>query len=92
MKRDIIDRFYFSQATETIRCFEEKIIGSFKDANAGSILGWGFPKKTGGILNFVNNYGIVKFMERADELAKHYGPRFKSPRLLKKMATNGEMF
>jgi len=92
MKRDIIDRFYFSQATETIRCFEEKIIASSKDANTGSILGWGFPKRTGGILNFVNNYGILKFMERSDQLAEHYGSRFKSPRLLKKMANTGEMF
>lgn len=92
MKRDIIDRFYFSQATETIRCFEEKIIASSKDANTGSILGWGFPKRTGGILNFVNNYGILKFMERSDQLAEHYGSRFKSPKLLKKMATTGEMF
>ena len=92
MERDIIDRFYFSQALETIRCFEEGIICSYNDANTGSILGWGFPKNTGGILNFVNVYGIKKFMERSDKLAEQFGNRFNPPNLLKQMADSGENF
>ena len=89
---DIIDRFYFSQALETIRCFEEEIICSYEDANTGSILGWGFPKNTGGILSFVNEYGIKRFVERSNKLAEQYGKRFKAPKLLKKMAASGEKF
>ena len=89
---DIIDRFYFSQALETIRCFEEEIICSFEDANTGSILGWGFPKNTGGILSFVNEYGIKRFVERSNKLAEQYGKRFKAPKLLKQMAASGEKF
>ena len=89
---DIIDRFYFSQALETIRCFEEKIICSYGDANTGSILGWGFPKNTGGILSFVNEYGIKRFVERSNKLEEQYGKRFKAPKLLKQMAASGEKF
>ena len=89
---DIIDRFYFSQALETIRCFEEEIICSYEDANTGSILGWGFPKNTGGILSFVNEYGIKRFVERSNKLADQYGKRFKAPKLLKQMAASGEKF
>ncbi len=91
-KKDAIDRFYFAQALETIRCFEEGIISSTADANTGSILGWGFPRETGGILNFVNDYGIAEFKKRADELEKNYGKRFKSPILLNKMAASGSIF
>ena len=91
-EKDVIDRFYFSQALETIRCFEEGIIDSYNDANTGSILGWGFPNKTGGVLNFVNDYGILKFKERSDELADQYGNRFNSPKLLKEMADSGKSF
>ena len=89
---DIIDRFYFSQALETIRCFEEKIICSYEDANTGSILGWGFPKNTGGILSFVNEYGIKRFVERSNKLAEQFGNRFKAPKLLEQMAASGEKF
>ncbi|MFL2982825.1 MAG: 3-hydroxyacyl-CoA dehydrogenase family protein [Candidatus Neomarinimicrobiota bacterium] len=89
---DIIDRFYFSQALETIRCLEEKIVESFDDANTGSILGWGFPKKTGGILSFVNNYGILAFKNRSEYLKNNYGNRFKPPRLLVKMAKTSKSF
>ncbi len=91
-KKDAIDRFYFAQALETIRCFEEGIISSTADANTGSILGWGFPRETGGILNFVNDYGIAEFKKRADELEKNYGKRFESPILLNKMAVSGNIF
>ena len=61
---EMMDRFYFSQAIESIRCFEEGVIDSVSDANVGSILGWGFPKSKGGTIKFVNDYGISKFMDK----------------------------
>ena len=89
---DLIDRFYFSQCLETIRCFEEGIISSSSDANTGSLLGWGFPSKTGGILNFVNNYGLPEFEKRANELEQLFGKRFRTPRLLEKMIVSKTTF
>ena len=88
----LIDRFYFSQGLETIRCFEEGIIASSSDANTGSLLGWGFPSKTGGILNFINNYGLSEFKKRANELEQLFGKRFRTPRLLEKMIVSKTTF
>ena len=91
-QKEMIDRFHFSQVIETIRCYEEGVINSVADANTGSIFGWGFPSFTGGTLQFVNNYGILEFRDRAQKLADKYGVRFKPPKLLKKMAKSGELF
>ena len=91
-KREMIDRFYFSQAIETIRCYEEGVIESVSDANIGSILGWGFPESTGGTLKFVNDYGIPKFMARTQKLADKYGKRFAPPRILQKLSESGKTF
>ena len=86
LKKDIKDRLYFSQAIETLKCFEEGIIQSYEDANKGSLLGWGFPSKTGGIINFIKSYGMNNFMEQSNELAKKYGNRFNCPSIIKSMA------
>ena len=89
---DIIDRLYFSQVIETIRCLEENIIKSVYEANIGSILGWGFPKKTGGILEFVNQYGLKDFYNQSKYLEKKYGKRFAPPEYLKEMIKNKKVF
>ena len=90
--KEMIDRFYFSQAIESIRCYEENVITSAKDANVGSVLGWGFPSKKGGTLQFVNDYGLINFRNRSQELADKYGERFNPPKLLEKMVEKGEIF
>ena len=58
----------------------------------GSVLGWGFPSKKGGTLQFANDYGLINFRNRANELADKYGERFNPPKLLEKMVENGEAF
>jgi len=89
---EMIDRFYFSQSLETIRCYEEHVLTSVNDANIGSILGWGFPSFKGGTLQFVNDYGIIAFRNRSQELAEKYGKRFTPPKLLLEMAQSGDNF
>ena len=89
---DIIDRLYFSQVIETICCIEENIIKSIDDANIGSILGWGFPKETGGILEFANKYGLQNFLNQSKYLQKKYGRRFSPPDLLIDMVKNKTSF
>lgn len=91
-EQEILDRFYFSQVIETIRCFEERVITSVSDANIGSILGWGFPIQKGGTLQFVNDYGLLPFQKRAQELEDKYGSRFRTPKLLEKMIKNNSTF
>ena len=91
-ENDIIDRLLFTQIIEAISCYEKNIITSIQDANIGSILGLGFPSDSGGILQFVNNYGVQKFRDRSLKLAEQYGKRFTPPKLLNEMARTEKDF
>ncbi|MCH2159418.1 MAG: 3-hydroxyacyl-CoA dehydrogenase NAD-binding domain-containing protein [Oleiphilaceae bacterium] len=89
---DLQDRLLYIQAIETVRCVEEKVLTSVRDANIGSIMGIGYPVWTGGILQFINQTGLPEFVERAEELHERFGDRFAVPELLKEMAQKGETF
>jgi 3-hydroxyacyl-CoA dehydrogenase/enoyl-CoA hydratase/3-hydroxybutyryl-CoA epimerase len=89
---EMIERIMFVQALETVRCYEEGVLTSVADANIGSIFGWGFAPFKGGTLQYINDYGLPKFVDRSRELAKKFGERFKPPALLVKMAESGETF
>ncbi|MDO6443583.1 3-hydroxyacyl-CoA dehydrogenase NAD-binding domain-containing protein [Marinobacter sp. 2_MG-2023] len=80
--QDLKDRILFIQAIETIRCLEEGVLRTVEDANIGSIFGIGYAPWTGGAVQFVNQYGVKAFAERATELAAAYGERFSPPALL----------
>ena len=88
----LIDRLLFVQALETVRCYEEGVIQSFDEANIGSIYGWGFPAFRGGTLQFINDYGLVKFKKRALDLASEYGERYKPPKIIDRMIESDEIF
>tara|TARA_B100000900_G_scaffold236333_1_gene200639 strand:- start:2046 stop:4175 length:2130 start_codon:yes stop_codon:yes gene_type:complete len=88
----LIDRLLFVQALETVRCYEEGVIQSFDEANIGSIYGWGFPAFRGGTLQFINDYGLVKFKKRALVLASKYGERYKPPKIIDRMIESDEIF
>ncbi|MFT3820888.1 MAG: 3-hydroxyacyl-CoA dehydrogenase NAD-binding domain-containing protein [Rubrivivax sp.] len=89
---DLRDRLLYIQAIESIRCMEEGVIEAARDANIGSVLGIGFPRWTGGTLQYVNHVGLQAFARRAAELAQRYGDRFEPPRLLLDRAERGERF
>lgn len=89
---EMIDRIIFIQSIETVRCLDEGVLRSVPDANLGAILGWGFAPFHGGPLQFINAYGVGKFVERAHELAQTYGERFAPPQSLIKMTHSGETF
>ena len=88
----MIERFLFVQSLETVRCMEEGVIESIADANIGSIMGIGFPPWTGGVVQYINQYGLREFVARAQELASRYGERFNPPALLVEKAEKGEIF
>jgi 3-hydroxyacyl-CoA dehydrogenase/enoyl-CoA hydratase/3-hydroxybutyryl-CoA epimerase len=91
-EQDLRDRLLFIQSLETIRCLEENVLTSNRDANLGSIMGIGFAPWTGGAIQFVNAYGIEEFAARADYLADLYGERFRPPTLLREKAARHEPF
>nr|WP_271213700.1 3-hydroxyacyl-CoA dehydrogenase NAD-binding domain-containing protein [Rhodococcus wratislaviensis]GLK40915.1 3-hydroxyacyl-CoA dehydrogenase [Rhodococcus wratislaviensis] len=78
---DLRDRLLFAEVLETVRCHEDGVLRSTADANVGSLLGIGFPTWTGGTSQFLAGYpgGRAAFVQRAQELADAYGPRFTPP-------------
>ena len=77
--QDAEDRLLYIQSIETLRCLNENILRNEAEANLGSILGIGFPKHTGGALQFIRGVGIERFRDRAEELAARWGSRFALP-------------
>jgi 3-hydroxyacyl-CoA dehydrogenase/enoyl-CoA hydratase/3-hydroxybutyryl-CoA epimerase len=82
--QELKDRILYRQSIETARCMEEGVLASAHDANIGSIFGIGFPAWTGGAMQFIESVGREKFVKRAEELAKKFGPRFAPPKSLQK--------
>ena len=70
----------------------EGIIHDPREADLGSIFGWGFAPFTGGAISFIDMVGLKKFNARADVLAKTYGPQFEVPKLMREMEKKGETF
>jgi 3-hydroxyacyl-CoA dehydrogenase / enoyl-CoA hydratase / 3-hydroxybutyryl-CoA epimerase len=89
-RTEVTERLLFVQVLEALWCLQEAVIGSVEEANLGSLYGWGFPASKGGVLQFVNDYGMQKFIERCERYEKIHGQRFKVPGILKKKAAKNE--
>jgi 3-hydroxyacyl-CoA dehydrogenase/enoyl-CoA hydratase/3-hydroxybutyryl-CoA epimerase len=89
---EVKKRLMYIQSVETARCMEEGVITEKRDADVGSIMGWGFPPFRGGVLSQVDTIGIGEFVAECDRLAQAHGPRFSPPKLLRDMAAKGEGF
>ncbi|MBL4852616.1 MAG: enoyl-CoA hydratase/isomerase family protein [Robiginitomaculum sp.] len=87
---EVKDRILYAQAIEAARTMAEGIIADPREADLGSIFGWGFAPFTGGAISFIDMVGMAKFVARADELRKTYGEQFEVPELLRDMAQAGE--
>jgi 3-hydroxyacyl-CoA dehydrogenase/enoyl-CoA hydratase/3-hydroxybutyryl-CoA epimerase len=85
-------RFLVIQALETARCVEEGVIDDVRDADVGSILGFGFAPFTGGTLSYIDGMGVKEFVALCERFAGRYGDRFKPAPLLLEMAKKGETF
>jgi 3-hydroxyacyl-CoA dehydrogenase/enoyl-CoA hydratase/3-hydroxybutyryl-CoA epimerase len=95
---DILDveelkqRFLVVQAVEAARTVEDHVITDPREADVGSILGFGFAPFTGGTLSYIDFMGTKKFVELCHKLEAKYGSRFTPPKLLIEMAAKGETF
>ena len=86
------ERIMYTQAIEAARCFDEEVIHDPREADLGSIFGWGFGPFTGGAVSFIDTIGTANFVKRADELRDKHGDRFEVPALLRDMAAKNETF
>jgi 3-hydroxyacyl-CoA dehydrogenase/enoyl-CoA hydratase/3-hydroxybutyryl-CoA epimerase len=90
--KEMEERFLTIQALEAARCFEEGVITDPRDADVGSILGWGFAPFTGGTVSYIDTMGAKRFVERCEAFSAKFGDRFKPNQLLRDMAAKGETF
>lgn len=80
------------QALETARCFEEKVLTDVREADVGSILGFGFAPFSGGTLSWIDMMGTKNFVAACRKLEKKHGARFAPNKLLLDLAAKGEGF
>ncbi|MGV3633640.1 MAG: FAD-dependent oxidoreductase [Pseudorhodoplanes sp.] len=89
---ELKERLLVIQALETARCFEEGVLTDVREADVGSILGFGFAPFTGGTLSYIDFMGVKNFVALCDALEKKFGPRFAPNSLLRDLAAKGETF
>ena len=89
---ELKQRFLVVQAVEAARTVEDHVITDPREADVGSILGFGFAPFTGGTLSYIDFMGTRKFVELCHKLEAKYGSRFTPPKLLEDMAARGETF
>ncbi len=79
---DLKHRFLVSQALAAAGAVDEGIVTDPREADVGSILGFGFAPFTGGTLSYIEGMGLAQFVLLCDDLAKRHGPRFAPPQVL----------
>ena len=89
---ELKQRFLVVQAVEAARTVEDHVITDPREADVGSILGFGFAPFTGGTLSYIDFMGTRKFVELCHKFEAKYGSRFTPPKLLEDMAAKGETF
>ena len=91
-RQEIKNRFHATIAVEAARCVEEGVVTDVREADVGSILGFGFAPFTGGALSYIDGMGTTKFVEMLKDLHDKYGDQFKPNALLLEMAKTDEKF
>src|SRR5579859_770207 len=89
---ELKQRFLVVQAVEAARTVEDHVIIDPREADVGSILGFGYAPFTGGTLSYIDFMGTKKFVELCHKLEAKYGSRFTPPKMLLEMAQKGETF
>ena len=86
---ELKQRFLVVQAVEAARTVEDHVITDMREADVGSILGFGFAPFTGGTLSYIDFMGTKKFVELCHKLEAKYGSRFTPPKLLDRDGRQG---
>ncbi len=90
--QELKERFLVAQALEAARVFQEGVITDVREADVGSILGFGFAPWSGGTLSYIDMLGSKAFVTLCEKLQKKHGDRFRPNKLLVEMAANNEKF
>ena len=63
-----------------------------READVGSILGFGFAPYTGGALSYIDFMGASAFLALCERLQAKHGERFTAPKIIRDMAASGGTF
>jgi 3-hydroxyacyl-CoA dehydrogenase / enoyl-CoA hydratase / 3-hydroxybutyryl-CoA epimerase len=85
-------RCSLAMINEALRCHEEGVVRSARDADLGAILGLGFPAFRGGPLRYVDVIGPAEVLGRTRALEQRFGARFTPAPLLVEMARKAKRF
>ena len=89
---DLKKRFLVAQSIAAAQAMAEGIVTDPREADVGSIVGFGFAPFTGGTLSYIDGMGVGQFALLCDDLSKKYGDRFNPPGLVLDMARDHETF
>jgi 3-hydroxyacyl-CoA dehydrogenase / enoyl-CoA hydratase / 3-hydroxybutyryl-CoA epimerase len=89
---ELQQRLLVVQAIEAARTVEEGVITDPREADVGSILGFGFAPFTGGALSYIDFMGASAFVALCRKLEITHGPRFAPPQIVIDMTQNGGSF
>lgn len=85
-------RLMLVQCAEVVRCVDEGILRTHRDAEVGAIFGLGFAPQTGGPLAYMDRYGLQQVVADMEALAESCGRRyFPAPGFVAR-ADRGERF
>ncbi|NYL41739.1 3-hydroxyacyl-CoA dehydrogenase, partial [Salmonella enterica subsp. enterica serovar Typhimurium] len=76
---ELKQRLLVVQALEAARTVGEGVVTDPREADVGSILGFGFAPFTGGALSYIDFMGAAAFVDLARTLEAKHGPRFRAP-------------
>ncbi len=89
---ELKQRLLVTQALEAARTFGEGVVTDPREADVGSILGFGFAPFTGGALSYIDFMGAARFVDLCRTLEAKHGARFAPPATLVAMAETGGTF
>jgi 3-hydroxyacyl-CoA dehydrogenase / enoyl-CoA hydratase / 3-hydroxybutyryl-CoA epimerase len=89
---ELEQRLLAIQALEAARCVEEGVVTDVREADVGSILGFGFAPFSGGTISYIDGMGAKVFVDLCRKFESRHGARFAPSNLLLDMAKTGETF
>ena len=89
---ELKQRLLVMQAVEAARTFEDKVVTDVREADVGSILGFGFAPFSGGTLSYIDMMGTKNFVALCRKLEKKYGRAFCAAQAARRHGRQGRAF
>ncbi|MDO3385706.1 fatty acid oxidation complex subunit alpha FadB [Gilvimarinus sp. SDUM040013] len=88
---DIVMRMMIPMVNELARCLDEEVVATAAEADMAMLYGTGFPPHRGGVLFWVDHYGVSQFVDDMQAFAA-LGPLYQPAKLLQSLATKQASF